>query len=40
MTGRPKDGVASLACVPAIRVFAIPLNKDVDGRDKHGQNDA
>ena len=35
---RPKDGVASLAYVPAIHVFAIPLNKDVDGRDKRGHD--
>jgi hypothetical protein len=26
--------------VPAIRVFAIPLNKDVDGCDKRGQDDS
>jgi hypothetical protein len=32
--------MASLTYVPAIRVFAIPLNKDVDGRDKRGQDEA
>jgi hypothetical protein len=38
MTGhsRPKDGVASLAYVPAIHVFL--RGKDVDARDKPGHD--
>jgi hypothetical protein len=33
---RPKDGVASLACVPDIHVLAEKL--DMDGRDKPGHD--
>src|SRR5258706_299305 len=36
---RPKDGVASLAYVPAIHVFLVRLRKqDVDARDKRGHD--
>jgi hypothetical protein len=36
---RPKDGVASLAYVPAIRALLVePTYKDVDARDKPGHD--
>jgi hypothetical protein len=35
---RPKDGVASLACVAGIHVLA--KKEGVDGRDKPGHDDA
>jgi len=34
---RPKDGVASLAYVPAIH--ALPCGQGVDARDKRGHDD-
>ena len=39
--GRPKDGVASPACVPAIHVFATWLmrKQDVDARHKAGHDE-
>jgi hypothetical protein len=35
---RSKNGVASLAFVPAIHVLRIATLKDVDARDKRGHN--
>jgi hypothetical protein len=36
---RPKDGVASLAYVPAIHVLLAAIKKDVDARHKAGHDD-
>jgi hypothetical protein len=36
---RPKDGVASLAYVPAIHVFLAAQKQDVDARHKAGHDD-
>jgi hypothetical protein len=36
---RPKDGVASLAYVPAIQVLLAAFKKDVDARHKAGHDD-
>ncbi|MGA7810686.1 hypothetical protein [Bradyrhizobium sp.] len=36
---RPKDGVASLAYVPAIHVAQQRKARDVDARDKPGHDD-
>ena len=35
---RPKDGVASLAYVPAIQSLMLQRNQDVDARDKRGHD--
>jgi len=35
---RSKNGVASLAYVPAIHAFLVGCCKDVDARDKHGHD--
>jgi hypothetical protein len=35
---RPKDGVLSLAYVPAIHVFAVARRQDVDARHKAGHD--
>jgi hypothetical protein len=35
---RSKNGVASLAFVPAIHAFRLTLKKDVDARDKRGHD--
>jgi|SRR5271154_975678 len=37
---RPKDGVASLAYVPAIHVFVSSRLLDVDARDKRGHDES
>jgi hypothetical protein len=36
---RSKNGVASLAYVPAIHVFVSLMPQDVDARDKRGHDD-
>ena len=36
---RSKNGVASLAYVPAIHVFAAAPKEDVDARDKPGHDE-
>jgi len=36
---RSKNGVASLAYVPAIHVFLHHQHQDVDGRNKSGHDD-
>jgi len=35
---RSKNGVASLACVPAIHVFGVRVPQDVDARHKAGHD--
>ena len=35
---RSKNGVASLAYVPAIHVFILMMPQDVDARDKRGHD--
>jgi hypothetical protein len=37
---RSKNGVASLAYVPAIHAFVLPMNQDVDARHKAGHDEA